>query len=101
MVGVRVGYLYRDAGNYKFRSEFALRGIISEDYCREFMIDREYFVPESIGLASLRPNCCNEDDHQLHEIEYFIADDGVVSGIDANEFVLRMRNAAQRGWFNG
>lgn len=100
MAGIRVGYLYRDAANFKFRSEFTLRGRISEASLREFLIDREYFVPESIGLASLRPSCGNADDHQLHEIEYFRADDRIVSGFDANDFLIKTRNAAQRGWFN-
>lgn len=40
----RLIYLYRDASNYKYWSEFSLRGNIDLAQIREYLFHGEYFI---------------------------------------------------------
>ena len=102
MNALRVSYLYRDASNYKFRGEFVLSGFVSEEDIRKCLIDGEYFLPRAVGLPSLVPETENCDDHQLHEIEHLIQEqiEVPVDGLAA-DFLLALRSASIRVWFNG
>jgi hypothetical protein len=102
MNALRICYLYRDASNYKFRGEFVLSGFVSEHDIRKYLIDGEYFIPRAVGLPSLVPENENCDDHQLHEIEHLIQEqvEVPVNRLSA-DFLLALRSASIRGWFNG
>lgn len=79
-----------------------LSGSVAEAEIRRYLIDGEYFVPGAVGLQSLVPDDANEDDHQLHEIE-FIGQELIQTGAaqPAKGFVNALRYAAHKGWFNG
>ena len=92
-------YLYRDAGNYKFRDSIIVGGIVSLDEIKAHLIEEEYFIPERIGVAPLVPMCMNGDDHPLHEIDcisYIVSD---VYQMNRDEFLNRFRNASAEGWY--
>jgi hypothetical protein len=95
----RVSYLYRDAGNYKFRGSFVVDGSFHLDQIEPFLFDSAYFVPERVGLPALRPKLINDDDHQLHEFESVEVYSGKQLGIPASEVLSRFKRAARSGWF--
>ena len=86
-----VSYLYRDAGNYKFRGRFVVRGYLDVEALRPFLFDEEWFVPERIGPPSLRPREMNGDDRLLHEFEEITPYSGPERGIPAEELARRIR----------
>jgi hypothetical protein len=95
-------YLYRDAGNSKFRGSFVLRGQLDLEPLRPLLFDREWFVPERIGLPPLRPTETTKDDHWLHEFEEIVPYSGPQEGIPASELTRRIREVgAKDGWLEG
>ena len=97
-----VGYLYRDAGNYKFRGRFVVRGRLDIEALRPFLFDEEWFIPERIGLPSLRPRETNGDDHLLHEFEEITPYSGPEPGIPSSELARRIREIGPgEAWFRG
>lgn len=70
-------YLYRDASNYKAHGAVIVSGVATAEHDRRLrasLIDGEYFIPEKVGLPSLRERLCEysnwsptKDDHLLHE----------------------------------
>lgn len=95
-----IEYLYRDSGNYKFRGVFKVSCIVTINEITPYLIDGEYFVPNSIGVASLTPLCLTEDDHSLHEIEGIRHAEIGESDMTRDEFFNRLAYASRRGWFN-
>lgn len=98
----RVCYLYRDASNYKFWGYFFLDGVLRREEVAPFLIDKEWFIPEVIGLEPLRPPEWTEEDHDYHELHEF---DQVEANEAAktekpfctsSEFISRMKKAALR-----
>lgn len=96
----RLNYLYRDAGNYKFRDSVCIRGRLNMEFIEPYMIERVYFIPSKVGLSSLVPVQRNADDHQLHEIESIVPDNQHDSPICASILIDRFRRASERGWFH-
>jgi hypothetical protein len=95
-----VRYLYRDAGNSKFRGSFVVRGRFEVEALRPYLFDREWFVPERVGLPALRPSETTKDDHWLHEFEQVTPYSGPQDGISASELTRRIREVGERdGWF--
>ena len=94
-----VCYLYRDAGNCKFRGRFVVRGDFYLRAVEPFLFDRQWFVPEQIGLPPLRPAVTNDDDHLLHEFEEVLPYRGRERGTPALDLVNRIRRASVEGWF--
>lgn len=68
-----VKYMYRDGGNYKFYGSSTLVGGAELEDVAGYLIEGEFFIPEHVGLLSLRPKTRNEDDHMLHEFLSFEA----------------------------
>jgi hypothetical protein len=97
-VMTRIDYLYRDASNYKFWGHFVVSGELAMDQLRDYMLEREWFIPGAVGLLSLVPECRSEDDHDLHEICdcRSVANEQPVCS--ASEFVRRMAIVSNRGW---
>jgi hypothetical protein len=97
-----VRYLYRDAGNYKFRGSFVVRGRLDVEGVRPFLFDGAWFVPERIGLPPLRPSDTTKDDHWLHEFEEITPYFGLEEGIPSHELTRRIREVgAKGGWLEG
>jgi len=73
-----LSYRYRDAANYKAHGAVLLSGQATGDHhrrLRDSLIDGEYFVPERVGILSLREQLyggtgaeATRDDHLLHEL---------------------------------
>lgn len=93
-------YLYRDASNYKFRGEISLLGELRIRSIKRYLFDDEFFIPEKIGMTSLRPKTLNEDDHLLHSIEDCIEVESNEFQMTATEFQSRVRRASRQGWFS-
>ncbi|MGK2959566.1 MAG: hypothetical protein ACSLFB_14500 [Acidimicrobiales bacterium] len=96
-----IQYMYRDAGNYKFYSEFCLSGILTLSEIKPYLIHSEYFIPNEIRLVSLVPEQMNDDDHLLHEFvsfSYSISAGHIMSKV---EFIRLVKNAHTTGWFKG
>jgi hypothetical protein len=98
---MKITYLYRDASNYKFWGEFCVLGELSLDDLRPYLHDREWFVPEKVGIPSLVPECRNEDDHVLHEFISIDPSEPALCPFSAEELIERIRAAKEVGWFSG
>ena len=106
-------YLYRDASNHKAHGAAVLSGAATPEHdhrLRASLIDGEYFIPEKLGLPSLRERLCEysggaptEDDHVLHELVELRA--ATVKEVDAgptagqlDEMLERFEREARSGW---
>jgi hypothetical protein len=98
---LKVTYLYRDAGNWKFWGEFLVLGELRLDDLRPHLLEQEFFIPERIGLPSLVPELKNEDDHLLHTFEDLAAVEPASYICTAEELLDRVRLANEQGWFAG
>ncbi len=85
-------YMYRDASNWKFHGEVVVAGHLAISDLEPFLADGEFFVPEDVGLAALRPSVTNEDDHIYHSIESIEPSDRPVSGISATNLIAAFRH---------
>jgi hypothetical protein len=94
----KIIYLYRDAANYKFWGEFCVSGQISLADLRPYLLDSEYFVPQKIGIPSLVPQCQNDDDHTLHEIDSMAPCENSPCVATADELIARFRKV-NGNWF--
>lgn len=95
----RITYLYRDASNYKFWGSFVVSGMIHFHDIKPYLFDREYFIPDKVGLDSLAPERKNEDDHDLHEFHLIERIEDNDTDISATEFLNRLAAAHAIGWF--
>jgi hypothetical protein len=113
-----LSYRYRDAANYKAHGAVLLSGEATSDHhrrLRESLIDGEYFIPERVGILSLREQLYGDtgagatrDDHLLHELvdlrpatRHEIASMTPVAGVE--EFVMRFEGKKRdgMGWWDG
>jgi hypothetical protein len=92
-----VNYLYRDAGNYKFRGSILVSGHLRMPDIQKYLISGAYFYPRIIGFDSLVPDDRNGDDHDFHEFESFESIDADTP-IDKSQLIARLRKAHDRGW---
>lgn len=95
----QVTYLYRDASNYKYWGDFCVLGELHVQELNDYLFDGEFFIPEKIGLAALRPEATINGDHLLHSFEECKAVEGREYQMTAGEFRSRIREACLRGWF--
>lgn len=109
-------YLYRDASNYKAHGAVVLSGVATPEHDRRLratLIDGEYFIPEKVGLPSLRERLYEyssgaptADDHLLHEFVELRAataeevDAGTPAG-QLDEMLERFEREARSGWWGG
>ena len=96
-----INYLYRDAGNWKFRGSFVVKGHIRPDDLAPYMFDVERFVPYEVGLKHLLTEPWTEDDHVLHEFEEFEETNADECLFTADEFIENFKKASSKGWFSG
>lgn len=89
-----IGYLYRDASNYKSYNEAVVKGVLSkEDISKiiECLDAGEWFVPSKVGLPEKRfDDGWTEDDHpyfELDEYDFSETDDDPTVEITAEELV--------------
>ena len=71
-MNTRIEYLYRDADNFKLRTEVVLCGHLSADQIRvilESLQDSFYFIPSQVGLPENRFSDTTEADYCWFELE--------------------------------
>lgn len=98
---IRMEYLYRDAGNYKFRGDVVFTNLRSlsvseiESLARECLIDGAWFVTTHPSVPDLRPTDLDyELDHDWHEIHSFSETDAGVNDaldLDIEDFLRWLR----------
>ena len=72
MKNTKIGYLYRDASNYKKWNEVVIRGSISPEQIGIIigcLDDELHFIPRQVGLPEERFEKITEDDHAWFELE--------------------------------
>ena len=72
MQNTKIGYLYRDASNYKKWNEVVIRGSISPEQISTIIdcLENEmHFIPRQVGLPEERFDEITEDDHAWFELE--------------------------------
>lgn len=109
-------YLYRDASNCKAREDIILVGELTSDLearLRRCLIDGEYFIPEKVGLPSLRERLYQYSDeaptsadhllHELVELRPATAEECVAasSTMPIESLVQQFEATARAGWWNG
>lgn len=93
-----VTYLYRDAANFKCRGSFAVKGPLALDDLYPHMIEKEFFIPELVGIPALTPDMWTEHDHEYHEIECIEPTEPTFYAFTAEQLVERMRQQSAREW---
>jgi hypothetical protein len=107
MGNTRINYMYRDAGNNKYRSSFVVRGEISIEELKPFLYrdhvtfeDQYVFVPSAVGLAHLLTDKWDSElDHDFHEVEEFETVDEEEVFCASDEILIRFKAASSSGWF--
>jgi len=100
MKNTKIGYMYRDASNYKFYGDFIVEGILSKDKVAKYLHDSEFFIPHEIGLDHLLDMPINQDDHNLHTFEDFLPTEETDFTCTAFELIDRIKKAHSKGWFS-
>jgi hypothetical protein len=100
-MNTEVTYLYRDAGNYKFRLSFVVTGKFDPAEIAQHLIDGEFFIPAAIGLPRLIPEVRNDDDHEWHCFEDVQPTPASDVACTAEELKDRIRRADEKGWYFG
>lgn len=70
-MNTRIGYLYRDADNYKIHHDEVLRGEITQQQLATIVscLDSgEYFIPHQVGLPDTRFDSITDSDHPWFEL---------------------------------
>lgn len=70
MQNTKIGYLYRDASNYKKWNEVVIRGSMSPEQIDTIigcLDDELHFIPRQVGLPEDRFDEITEDDHAWFE----------------------------------
>ncbi len=111
-----LSYRYRDAANFKANGQVVLSGEPTPELRRRLtssLIDGEFFIPEKVGLPSLREQLYQysdgnptDDDHLLHEFveirEALPAEIASVAATgDLSDLVALFEANARRGWWSG
>ena len=98
-MNTRFSYLYRDACNYKKFYDIVISGILEDANIRQFLREREFFIPHEIGLPELQDSDFTSDDHIWHE---FVAveptTDTPTDPRNAEDFMSSMENASALKW---
>ena len=99
-----VEYMYRDAGNWKFRDRFWLKGIVAQADVEPFVTPDLQFIPRDIGVKDLVPEIKNDDDHFLHEFVEFApcqAPEPNGTVLNRNHFLEDLVHGRSAGWLQG
>jgi hypothetical protein len=115
MTHTLLSYRYRDASNFKANGEVVLLGEPTpglKHRLQATLIDGEYFIPEKVGLPSLREQLYRysedgptADDHLLHEfVELRAATPTEIASAaatgDLADLVALFEANARRGWWS-
>lgn len=71
LVNTRIGYIYRDAANWKQYNECVVAGRITDEQKRvifDSLMDGTDFVPSKVGLTETRFETHNDDDVDTFEL---------------------------------
>jgi hypothetical protein len=98
-----INYMYRSGGNYKAYGSVIVEGEgdTMEDFQR-FCIDREWFVPETVGLNGLQSELGEWDETEDVDFHEFVSfertEDAPTVDISISELYSRFRKAKDN-WF--
>ncbi len=95
-----IHYVYRDAGNWKFRGSFIVKGSIVFSELELYMFDQKFFVAQEVGLKHLLTEPWTESDHYLHQLGEFSETEEKDYLCNTEELKVRFMNAHKRGWFS-
>lgn len=101
-----IGYLYRDASNYKVYNKAIVPGRFSEEQIDRILSsldDGEYFLPRKVGFEDEKFEDTTEDDHLLFELT---ADDFEPTSEKATiesspEKIVELFESAKGHWLEG
>lgn len=103
-MNTQIGYLYRDADNYKQYHEEVLEGEITPEQKRmiaDCLDDGEYFIPHQVGLPEVRFDTVTESDHPWFELDsetgFTLTSEPPTVNITVDELVSRFQ-AAKGCW---
>lgn len=98
-MNTRLGYLYRDACNYKKFNDVVLSGIIQEKQIKPLLKDKLFFIPSDVGLPDLQDDPFSVDDHIWHEIEKIeLTENSPTLEIGASLLIEKFKDASQNNW---
>ena len=94
----RINYLYRDADNWKTRESVVVSGQVQFKDIKLYLREKEYFIPEQVGLDSLNGYDVIND-HSWHEIlAVEPTDDKPTIELTAEELIAKFKQAHNEGW---
>lgn len=105
-MNTKIGFLYRDAGNYKQWNAPIVAGEFTEEdrrYIKDLLNEPDggNFVPEQLGLSLLRPGEINEDDHPWGELDVDnleLTDETPTEEVTWADVMAGFRQAEKTGW---
>jgi hypothetical protein len=96
-----IGYMYRDASNYKAYNEVVVRGKLTLEQLKD-TLEEECFIPAQVGLPELQSRLSSfpsSDDHVWHTIERVEpTDEEATVKIAGSTLRGRFLYAKKRGW---
>lgn len=103
-MNTRIGYLYRDADNYKQYHEEVLEGEITPEQVQAIaacLDEGENFIPHQVGLPEVRFDTVTESDHPWFELSsetgFTLTNDSPTVNITVDELASRFQ-AAKGCW---
>jgi len=96
----RINYLYRDADNWKTLESVVVSGQVQFKDIKLYLREKEYFIPEQVGLNSLNGYDVRID-HSWHEIGagcFELTDDKPTIELTVKELIAKFKQAHNEGW---
>lgn len=99
MKNTKIGYLYRDADNYKMHNEVIVKGQFTpemQDTIKNALECGEYFIPSQVGLPEKKFEEVTESDHCYFELDVYNdfveTDEEATVEITASELTIAFAN---------
>lgn len=98
MANTLIGYLYRDASNYKQYDEVVFLGTPTEEELQFLNQDELFFIPTEVGIQPLQERMIDfpdfDVDHVYHELtDVEVTDKEATDGRSISEFVAELQGA--------
>ena len=98
-MNTKIGYMYRDAENYKKFAEVVVSGVIQQERLLACQKDGEFFIPAYVGLKPLQSPPFDSYDHIWHTLEFATAThEPPTEVLTAAELMGLFQQAHQNNW---